>query len=389
MYIDLLIILIIYLYFPYTPIRSMLELRKIQIEVVGMASQSARALPLNEQGGQQQKKPEPKPSGSGLWLGGIGFTVIIALLGFALAKVPGFDRVGPLACAIVIAVMYRQFFGYPEKIRAGIQFSSKRFLRFAIILYGLKLNIDVVLHQGLGLIARDIGVIAFAILFTMWLGKLLKAESSLTMLVGVGTGVCGAAAIAAVSPIIKAKDDDTAIGVGIIALVGTIFSIIYTILRPILPLSAIDYGIWSGISLHEIAHVALAGAPAGPDGLAIALLAKLGRVLLLIPLCFILMYWVKRKNTGNAGDTKIEFPWFLIGFILMSLFGSYVLGKSIPVSKAVMDGISTATTFILTTAMVGLGLNVSLRDLRTKALRPLIAMLITSVVLSVVAYFIA
>ncbi|WP_286232231.1 YeiH family protein [Neobacillus mesonae] len=354
-----------------------------------MASQSARALPLNEQGGQQQKKPEPKPSGSGLWLGGIGFTVIIALLGFVLAKVPGFDRVGPLACAIVIAVMYRQFFGYPEKIRAGIQFSSKRFLRFAIILYGLKLNIDVVLHQGLGLIARDIGVIAFAILFTMWLGKLLKAESSLTMLVGVGTGVCGAAAIAAVSPIIKAKDDDTAIGVGIIALVGTIFSIIYTILRPILPLSAIDYGIWSGISLHEIAHVALAGAPAGPDGLAIALLAKLGRVLLLIPLCFILMYWVKRKNTGNAGDTKIEFPWFLIGFILMSLFGSYVLGKSIPVSKAAMDGISTATTFILTTAMVGLGLNVSLRDLRTKALRPLIAMLITSVVLSVVAYFIA
>ncbi|GHH99580.1 YeiH family protein [Neobacillus kokaensis] len=354
-----------------------------------MGSQSARALPLNEQEVQQQKKPEPKPSGRGLWLAGIGFTIVIALLGFALAKVPGFDRVGPLACAIVIAVMYRQFFGYPEKIRAGIQFSAKRFLRFAIILYGLKLNIDVVLHQGLGLIARDIGVIAFAILLTVWLGKLLKAESSLTMLVGVGTGVCGAAAIAAVSPIIKAKDDDTAIGVGIIALVGTIFSIIYTILRPILPLSAIDYGIWSGISLHEIAHVALAGAPAGPDGLAIALLAKLGRVLLLIPLCFILMYWMKRKNAGNAGDTKIEFPWFLIGFILMSLFGSYVLGKSIPVSKAVMDGIATATTFILTAAMVGLGLNVSLRDLRTKALRPLIAMLITSVVLSVIAYFIA
>lgn len=353
-----------------------------------MGSQSARILPHDEQNEQPLKKAETKPSAY-LWLGGIAFTIVIAAFGFALAKVPGFDRVGPLACAIVIAVIYRQFFGYPEVLRAGIQFSAKRFLRFAIILYGLKLNIDVVIHQGLGLIARDIGVIAFAILLTVWLGKLLKAESSLVLLLGVGTGVCGAAAIAAVSPILKAKDEDTAIGVGIIALVGTIFSITYTILRPILPLSAIDYGIWSGISLHEIAHVALAGAPAGPDGLAIALLAKLGRVLLLVPLCFILMYWMKKRSSGVAEDTKIEFPWFLIGFILMSLFGSYILGKSIPVSKAAMDGISTATTFILTSAMVGLGLNVSLRDLRTKAARPLIAMLITSVILSVVSYFIA
>ncbi|WML42294.1 YeiH family protein [Neobacillus sp. OS1-2] len=332
--------------------------------------------------------PKPKPSGW-LWLSGITFTIVVAAFGYLLSKAPGFDHVGPLACAIVIAVLYRQFFGYPEKLRAGIQFSSKRLLRFAIILYGLKLNIDIVFHQGLGLLARDVGVIVFAILFTIWLGKLLKAESSLILLLGVGTGVCGAAAIAAVSPIIKAKDEDTAIGVGIVALMGTIFSITYTILRPFLPLSAIQYGIWSGISLHEIAHVALAGAPAGPDGLAIALLAKLGRVLLLIPLCFILMYWVKRKSAGSAGDTRIEFPWFLIGFILMSLFGSYVLGKSIPVSKTAMDGVANATTFILTSAMVGLGLNVSLRDLRTKAARPLMAMLITSVILSVITYFIA
>ncbi|WP_066069178.1 YeiH family protein [Neobacillus soli] len=353
-----------------------------------MGSQSARTLSLRNEADLQQPKPAPKPS-PGLWLAGIAFTVIIAALGYALSKIPGFDHVGPLACAIVIAVFYRQFFGYPEQIRAGIQFSSKRFLRFAIILYGLKLNIDVVLHQGLGLLARDLFVIAFAIVTTVWLGKLLKAESSLVLLLGVGTGVCGAAAIAAVSPIVKAKDEDTAIGVGIIALVGTIFSITYTILRPILPLSAIDYGIWSGTSLHEIAHVALAGAPAGPDGLAIALLAKLGRVLLLVPLCFILMYWMKRKNTEETGETKIEFPWFLIGFILMSLFGSYVLGKSIPISTGALDSISTATTFILTAAMVGLGLNVSLRDLRTKALRPLIAMCIISVILSVLTYFIA
>ncbi|QUL53511.1 YeiH family putative sulfate export transporter [Paenibacillus tritici] len=348
--------------------------------------------------GQQANIPDvkeknllnPKKKASvGLWLSGIAFTVVIAAIGFVLSKVPGFDHVGPLACAIVIAVIYRQLFGYPEALRPGIQFSAKRLLRFAIILYGLKLNIDTVLHQGLDLIVRDMAVVGFAILATVWLGKVLKAEPSLSLLLGIGTGVCGAAAIAAVSPILKADDEDTAIGVGIIALVGTIFSVAYTILRPFLPISSIHYGIWSGISLHEIAHVALAGAPAGQDALAIALLAKLGRVLLLVPLCFILIFWMKRKNSGNSNGAKIELPWFLIGFILMSLFGSYCLGKSIAISPGFMNGVSNLTTFILTSAMVGLGLNVNLRDLRARALRPLIAMLITSIVLSVVTFFIA
>lgn len=130
-------------------------------------------------------------------------------------------------------------------------------------MYGLKLNISTVLQDGLGLLVRDFGVIIFAILLTVWLARLLKADKNISLLLGIGTGVCGAAAIAAVAPIIKSKDEDTAIAIGIIALVGTIFAIAYTILRPFLPISDIEYGIWSGISLHEIAHVVLAAAPGG------------------------------------------------------------------------------------------------------------------------------
>lgn len=344
------------------------------------------AIKENTDKGRKQTGKQPCSSVL-LWLAGILFTATIAAIGLLLAQIPGLDHMGPLACAIVLAVIYRQLFGYPEPLRAGIQFSSKRLLRFAIILFGLKLNIDTVLHQGLDLLLKDAAVITFAVLMTVWLGKRLKAEPTLTLLLGVGTGVCGAAAIASVTPILKADDEDTAIGVGIIALVGTLFSVTYTVLRPFLPLSSLQYGIWSGISLHEIAHVALAGAPAGEDALAIALLAKLGRVLLLIPLCFILIFWMKRRRPDSS-STKIEFPWFLIGFVLMSLLGSYFLGKSIPVSSSVMGAISTLTTFILSAAMVGLGLNVNLMDLRSRASKPLIAMLITSVILSVAAYFI-
>ncbi|MEH7094877.1 YeiH family protein [Neobacillus vireti] len=331
---------------------------------------------------------QPKSSLKKCCLGGIGFTFVIALAGFGLSKIPGLDRVGQLAFAIIIAVLYRQIWGFPEQLRTGIQFSAKRLLRLAIILFGLKLNIDVVLHQGLVLLVRDVGTIIFSVFLTIFLGKLLKADASLSLLLGIGTGVCGAAAIAAVSPILKAKNEDTAIGAGIIALVGTIFAISYSIIRPFIPLTALQYGIWAGVSLHEIAHVALASTPAGPDALAIALLAKLGRVFLLVPLSFILMYLTKRKGkTGSDSKTKVEFPWFLIGFIILSFFGSYVLGHTIIISASVMKGISFFTSFILTMAMIGLGLNVSLKDLRTKMLRPLLAMSITSVLLTLITYF--
>lgn len=334
---------------------------------------------------QQQQK---QLSNQTAWIMGVAFTFLIALLGYLLALIPAFSLVGQLACAIVIAIFHRQFFGYPEAIRSGIAFSSKRLLRVAIILYGLKLNIATVLSDGLGLLLRDAIVIVFAIFAMIWLAKAFKANKTISLLLGVGTGVCGAAAIAAIAPIIKAKEEDTAISVGIIALMGTVFAVGYTILRPFLPLDAIQYGIWSGTSLHEVAHVALAGAPAGEEGLAIALLAKLGRVFLLVPLSFIFIIIMKRKSKGsNATDAKIEFPWFLVGFIILSILGSYVFGHSIPVSDGVMEGISTLTTWLLTAAMVGLGLNVSLKDLRTKAMRPLIAMTIVSVILSVGVYY--
>ncbi|MEH7610953.1 YeiH family protein [Gottfriedia acidiceleris] len=332
---------------------------------------------------EQQKKPIKQLNVAIIY--GVAFTFIIAVLGFLLAKSPGFDHIGPLACAILLALVYRQFFGYPEKLRAGIQFSSKRLLRFAIILYGLKLNMVVIFSDGLPLLLKGAGTIIFSIVVLLLIAKWLKADFNLSLLLSIGTGICGAAAIAAVSPIIKSKDEDTAMAVGIIALVGTIFSIIYTLIYPLLPISPTEYGAWAGISLHEIAHVALAAAPAGQDALAHALLAKLSRVFLLIPVCFILLFWMKKKGKLD-GETKLEFPWFLIGFVIMSFVGSYVLGKEVPVSNKTMSDVAVFTSFILTMSMTGLGLNINLKELRTKSLLPLIAIIITSILLSFVTF---
>lgn len=333
-----------------------------------------------------QQKPDPSPWVK--WAGGIGFTLIVAAIGYAIAQIPGLSLIGPMACSIILAVIYRQVLGYPEVIRPGIEFAKKKLLRYAIVLFGLQLNVDAILHQGLPLLIRGAFVIVIAIGLTMLIAKWLNADMSMSFLASIGTGVCGASAIASVSPIVKAKGEDTAISVAIISLIGTGFGIIYTLIRPVLSISGLDYGIWSGMSLHEIANVVLAAAPAGKDPLAMAMLSKLGRVLLLVPLCFVLVFWIKRKAKGSESEAKISFPWFLVGFIIMSLIGSYAVGNIIQVPDNVITFIENLSTFILTMAMVGFGLDIALNTLRTKASRPLLSVLITSVVLSVVTFFI-
>ncbi|MGO1759004.1 MAG: YeiH family protein, partial [Mammaliicoccus vitulinus] len=210
-----------------------------------------------------------------------------------------------------------------------------------------------------------------------------KGDKNLILLLGIGTGVCGAAAIAAISPILKSKERDIGISVGLVAIMGTIFSLTYTLLFALFPMDPTAYGIWSGASLHEIAHVILAADAGGSEALSIGLLTKLGRVFLLIPLSIIFLVIVNRKKSNKVAQ-KIDFPYFLIGFLIMSAVNTFV-----DIPDGVLNVMNTFTTLILIMAMVGLGLNVSFSDLRTKALKPMIAMAITSVVLSVITYFVA
>src|SRR5699024_5354987 len=140
-----------------------------------------------------------------------------------------------------------------------------------------------------------------------------------------------------------------AIIIVMLSLTEIVYSICYTLLLPILPMDSLSYGAWSGLSLHELAHVALAAEPAGEDALAFALLAKLSRVFLLVPFCFSLVFWMKiRSKSEEDTQSSVPFPYFLIGFVVMSLLGTYVLGSIIPFSESAMDVTSEITTFLLT-----------------------------------------
>ncbi|HDZ6247517.1 TPA: putative sulfate exporter family transporter [Staphylococcus aureus] len=277
---------------------------------------------------------------------GLLFTFIIAVISLLGSKLPFLDKIGALTIAILIAILYRHFKGYPEAYRSGIAFSSKRLLKLAIILYGLKLNIYDVIGKGSDLVLIDIGVILFSIGLMLLLNKYIKGDKNLILLLGIGTGVCGAAAIAAVSPEV--------------------------------------FGVWSGTSLHEIAHVILASDFSGQEALSMGLLGKLGRVFLLIPLSIILILIMRKKSHSENEKKRIDVPYFLLGFVMMALFHTYV---SLP--HMVMQIIDNITTICLLMAMVALGLNVSFKDLKDRAFKPLIAVIIVSICLSTVTFIVA
>ncbi|MFC4077033.1 YeiH family protein [Salinithrix halophila] len=316
----------------------------------------------------------------------IGLLLTFSLAGtaFLLAELPGVQVVGPLITAIFLAALWTHAMGCPAQAKAGIQFSSKILLRTAIILYGFRLDMIQVLTMGPGLLLGDIAVVFLGVT-TVWVfARWLKAEPTLAFLLGAGTGICGAAAIAAVSPIIQAKDDDTATGVGMIALTGTLFTLAYTALRPFLPFSSEQYAIWAGLSLHELAHVAAAASPAGSGGMAVSLLTKMGRVLLLIPFCLFLLLWNKLRQGRREGSFRVEFPWFLVGFLATSLLGSLY-----PLPEPFSQGVIHLGTFLLTVAMAGLGFTIHLHSLRKKGLRALGALLAGSLLLSLTAAWLA
>lgn len=315
---------------------------------------------------------------------GIAITFAAALFSMIVTNLPLLNNIGALAAAIFTAVIYRQFFGYPEAFKSGLEFSAKRLLKLAVILYGLKLNISIVFKDGPQLILISAGVIIFSIGLMILINSLIKGDKNIAVLLGFGTGICGAAAIASTSSIIKSKEQDAAISIGIISLVGTVFALIYSFIYNAFDMSVQSYAVWTGLSLHEVANVALAGFQAGDDGLSLAILAKLSRVLLLIPVCFLLIIFMKKYQSSGEGRNAVAVPYFLFGFIIMSLINTLF---TIP--ENVLYYIDQLTSLLLTMAMAALGLKVSFKDIKERAARPLLAVLITSVVLSTVTFFIA
>ncbi|MCM3400891.1 YeiH family protein [Cytobacillus oceanisediminis] len=295
------------------------------------------------------------------WLKGVLLTLILAVLAGSIAKLPVFSVMGIMIVSILLGMSWKGIMDVPADASAGITFSSKTLLRAGIILMGLRLNVEQIFAAGFSLIIVDILVIAFALVLMMYIGKLLSIDRHLSALIAVGTAICGAAAIVAVAPLIRAKNEFTAISVAFIAIVGTIVTIIYTFLFPVLGLSPYDYGVLTGATLHELAHVIAASAPGGDVSSDTAILVKLGRVALLIPAAIILGV-IFNKNSLKKQKTRfrdLPVPWFIFGFLIMCLVNTAGI-----LSDRMTQMLIALSIFLLSMAMAGLGLGVNYTEFK-------------------------
>jgi len=323
------------------------------------------------------------------YLVGLGLIALITTAAMKLGSIPYISMIGPLVIAIILGMVWRATIGIKEVIAPSILFSSKHLLRLGIIFLGMRLNIMDVYTAGTKVFLVGLINLVFALGIMYILTKLFQVERKLSVLLACGTAICGAAAILAIAPLINAKDEDTAIGAATVALLGTVFTLLFTFLYPIMPLTAQGYGIFTGGTLHEVAHVVAAAGAGGEAAVDMAVIVKLTRVALLVPIATFIGYIANRNERVNMNGTtsariKIPwsiFPWFIIGFIVMSGLNTFA-----NVSSETSNHFVTFAYFLLGMAMTALGLNVDFKTFRQRCLKPIKAGLMGSVLLALLGY---
>lgn len=307
-------------------------------------------------------------------LHGILLIALFSCSAFYLADIPFVRSLSfsPLIVGIVLGMLYANSLRnrLPETWVPGIRFCTKQLLRTGIVLYGFRLTFQSVAEIGLSAIAIDTIVVAGTLLLGILFGRLLKMESDLTLLTATGSAICGAAAVLGTEPVVKAQPHKTAVAVSTVVIFGTISMFLYPALwrAGLFGLSAEQMGIYTGSTLHEVAHVVGAGNAMGGAIADTAIIVKMIRVILLAPVLLI-MSWLlartARRRGGEAGKGKIAVPWFAFGFLAVIGFNSFGL-----LPAGALSAIKYADNFLLTMAMTALGAETSVDKFRQAGAKP-------------------
>ncbi len=289
----------------------------------------------------------------------------------------------PLIIGIILGMLYANSLRnrLPETWVPGILLSSKQLLRLGIILYGFRLTFQNIVDVGLSAIIIDAIVVLVTIIGGIFVGRLLKMDKDVALLTSVGSGICGAAAVLGAEATIKSKPYKTAVAVSTVVIFGTISMFIYPVLyrNGVLEVSANQMGVYTGATLHEVAHVVGAGNAMGKEISDVAIIVKMLRVIMLVPVLLLLGYWasgVKKKLQSDAGTQhessgKLTIPWFALGFLAVIGFNSFNL-----LPAGVIDFINGLDTFLLTMAMTALGAETNIEKFKKAGAKPFVLALI-------------
>ncbi len=336
--------------------------------------------------------------------------LLIALFSCAAFYIADFEFVkklsfSPLIVGIVLGMLYANSLrnNLPETWVPGIKFCSKEILRLGIILYGFRLTFQSVVEVGLAAIVVDLIVVTVTIFLGILLGRLFKMDKDLSLLTATGSAICGAAAVLGAESVVKPQPYKTAVAVSTVVIFGTIAMFIYPALynAGLLGLSDVEMGIYTGSTLHEVAHVVGAGNAMGDHISDIAIIVKMIRVILLAPVLLVMSFFVGggtgQKDAAdavscNAGDPsgraasgdmaassagpvrarrKITIPWFAFGFVAVIGFNSLNL-----LPESVVNAVNSFDTFLLTMAMTALGAETSIDKFRQAGAKPFLLALV-------------
>ncbi len=317
---------------------------------------------------------------------GVLLAVALAGAGYALATLPVLKVIGTLCVALLVGMAWRATLGVPAGSGPGIKFAAKTLLRLGIVLMGARLNYGLVATAGPGVLALDLAVVVVGIAGLAWLAMKMGLPRDLSILMAVGTGICGASAVVAAGTVIKAKEEDTTLGVALMGLIGTLGVFAYVLVGPFLGLSPRALGVLTGSTLHEVAQVVAAAFTWGPESGDMATMVKLTRVVLLAPALLVVGWAHRRATAGEGGHVRYSWkeppiPWFVIGFLAVG--GVNSLGW---LPAAAQGALTQGSIFLMAVAMAAMGLNTDWAMLKRSGWRAIAAGLLGFLGLAVMAY---
>ncbi|NER84120.1 MAG: putative sulfate exporter family transporter [Leptolyngbya sp. SIO1D8] len=298
-------------------------------------------------------------------LPGLLLTSGVAGLAILLSQILGIRELNPLLLAVLLGMGCRCVWQASYAYRPGIQFAMKRVLRLAVILLGLRLSTGEILSVGsVGLIVLVLSA-SSTFYITCWLGRYLKISPKLTQLIAAGTSICGASAVVATSAAIESSEEDMAYAIAAVTGFGTLAMVSYPLLATMLGLNAQIFGIWCGISIHEVAQVIATAFQQGNVSGELATVTKLARVLLIVPMLLSLSCQNNRGNWGQ-GFSSIPMPWFVLCFCGLVAINSLNI-----VPETIKAAVLMGNQFLLCVALAAMGLETNLRQLKQIGLKPI------------------
>lgn len=292
-----------------------------------------------------------------------------------------FLQMEALTIAIVLGILYNNLIGTQENLLPGVNFALKKLLKIGIVLLGFKLNLQVLWALGPKIIILVVGYVATALLLSWGVGKLFKLPLRLATLLGVGSCICGASAVVAMAPCIDAEEEDSVLAVSVVSFLGAIGVLIYSAIavgsETITP---VQYGVWSGLSLHGVAHAIAAAFAMGDQAGEIGTLVKMARVLMLVPVSIGLSF-LYRKEDGQS--ERASFPFYVLYFILAGIINTMGV-----LPESMVGFFGQMSNWLILIAMTAMGLLVDGKSLAKKGANTAIAGIVIFGILSLGSYLI-